>query len=427
MSAEKTNNEYGYYLYQPFIEGKIKDGKKDRAIIYLHDHFDNPEIFDDFAEELKLFDYYSLALPGDELFEFNTLYKNSLSFTRQYVKDLVLSLPARDFFIIAHGTAAPIAMYLANYLPSRVKKISLINPFTSKTSMEQIRWISTLPRKPEDMELVMKRMFLESDKEVFCRGAESPEVIKRMRNVYHYWPDIANYVDDIVSINGLEELRLFEENIKCPLQLVLGGDDKWLVPHESIYTFQKYDNLSVVQIPNSAHYPLRDQKKTTIDAIMRFFIKDLGLNNDKKLPNKYLYQYLDDSWKQYYRTQFAEKLNSRDLEEYNKKMKELEKSEPSIKFVNDEYVDYIKEVASSNAKALDDIYVQVDANYKQTKALEAEYKQQLNDWIQIDWSMPANKVVTNAQGYEVFHDGKGHGFWKNENGEWKKVKKPKNL
>ncbi len=272
----------------------------------------------------------------------------------------------------------------------------------------------------------MKKMFMPQDKEVFCRGPESPEVIKRMKNVYNYWPDIANYVEDIVSINGLEQLRLFEENIRCPLQLILGGDDKWLVPHESIYTFQRYDNLSVVQIPNSAHYPLRDQKKTTIDAIMKFFVKDIGLNNDKKLPNKYLYQYLDDAWKQYYRTQFAEKLNSRDLEEYNKKMKELEKSEASIKFVNEEYTDYINDVAASQAKALDDVYKQVDSVYKQTKKLEADYKQQLNDWVQIDWTYPANKTYVNSQGVEVFHDGKGRGFWKDQNGDWKKVKKPKN-
>lgn len=427
MSAEQTSNEYGHYLFKSFVEGKIKDGKKDRAIIYLHDHFDNPDVFNDFAEELKLFDYYALSLPGDDIFEFPTLYKNNFHFTCQYVKDLVLSLPNRDFFLIAHGTAAPIAMYLSSVIPSRIKKITLINPFTSKTSIEQIRWISTLPRKPQDMELIMKKMFMPDDKEVFCRGWESPEVIKRMKNVYNYWPDLANYVEDIVSVTSLEELRLFEENLRCPLQLILGGDDKWLVPHEAIYTFQRYPDLSVVQIPKSAHYPLRDQKRTTIDAIMKFFVKNVGLNSEKRLPNKYLYRYLDDDWKKYYRYQFAEKLSARDLEEYNNKMKELEKGEASIKFVNEEYKDYINEVVANQTRALDDIYIQVDQNYKQTKKLEADYKQQLNDWVQIDWTYPANKVYTNGQGLEVFHDGKGFGFWKDQNGEWKKVRKPKNI
>lgn len=419
MSVEKKENEYGRFLNKPFL-----DTPKDRIIVYLHDHLDNPDIFDDFAEPLNLFHYYSLALPGDEMFETEEIYKNSYNYTCHYVRDLILSFNAKQVFIIASGSAAPIAVFLGNLIPKKIKKICLINPFTSKSSIETIQWMSTLPRCVEDTFVIAKKMYYPDDMKIFNQGENSKRVVSMMKNVYHHWADIANYVEDITSIKIMEQIRLYEENVVCPVQLILGEDDEWIPPHEALLAFNKTRNLSVVQIPKSKHYPLHDNKQTLIDSIMKFFIKDLGLNSDNRLPNKYLYKYLDDSWKQYYRGAFAEKLSARDLEEYEKKIKEYEKEEASIKFVNEEYKDYIKEHVNYATRSLDDVYNQVDSIYKQNEAYKKQYKDYMKAMVEIDWNAPPNIISVNYQGYEVYHDGKGKGFYRYPGTkEWKKIEK----
>lgn len=418
MAPEWKSNEYGVYLHQPFL-----NTENDRAIIFIHEHMDDPEIFNEFAEGLNLFHYYSISIPGDEFFETNDIYKNSFAYMCQYVRDLIISLRAKQYFIIAQGTAAPIALFLSNLLPTRIKKISLINPFTSRSTTSTLQWIKTLPRCVEDMEVVMKKMYYPNDNEIFKQGANTKPIVKKMRNVYYYWEDIANYLDDITEIKTLEEIRLFEENVRCPVQLILGEDDEWIPPHEAILAFNNCKKLSIVQIPKAKHYPLHDQKNTTIDAIMKFFIKDLGLNSKDKLPNKYLYKYLDDEWKQYYRTTFAEKLSARDLEKYEKKMKEYEKSQSSIKFKNEEYAEYMKEQLNYQTKALHMAYEQVDQNYKMNKEYEKQIKQQYENTVYIDFSLPANVITTNAQGFQVYHDGKGKGYFQDYDGDWKLIKK----
>ena len=37
--------------------------------------------------------------------------------------------------------------------------------------------------------------------------------------------------------------------------------------------------------------------------------------------------------------------------------------------------------------------------------------------INVDYSIPANQVVTNNQGYQVFHDGHGNAFYMDDDGK----------
>lgn len=420
MVSEKQKNEYGTYLYKP-----NQNVNNQRCIVFLHDEYDNPDIFEKFAEELKMFDYFSLSLPGDEMFECDDIYRATYNFTCKYVRDLILSFQYHEIYLIAHGTSAPIALFLASILPHKIKKICLINPFTSKSSVESLKWVSTLPRNIDDMYKVVQRMYFLNDRTIFNNGANSVSVVQRMKNVFHYFEDISNYVEDICSVKILEELRLYEENVRCPIQLLITDQDKWLPAHEAILSFNHNPNVNVVQISKSMHYPLHDQPDATISSIMKFFIRGIGLNNENQLPSKYIYQYLDDEWKEYYRYSFAEKLNSRDLEEYNKKMSEYEKSLPSIKFKNDEYDQYLNEYADNQTRSLDMMYEQANQNYQQTKALEEYYREAANPTIQIDFNVPANVINMNSQGYEVYHDGKGRAYYRTPGGDWKKVKKQK--
>ena len=41
--------------------------------------------------------------------------------------------------------------------------------------------------------------------------------------------------------------------------------------------------------------------------------------------------------------------------------------------------------------------------------------------VYIDYTIPANKIVVNNQGFEVYHDGKGNGFYRDYDGKWKKI------
>ena len=420
MFAEKQENEYGSYLYRAVV-----GESSNRSIVFIHDYLADPEYHDEFCDKLQIFNYYALYVPYARVRDFGEevpLEKVSFISLIKQVKDLILSFGNQEIFLIGEGIGATIALAVASLLTKRVQKLVLVNPFTSVASANTIQTIVNIPKNLDECFDLMKKMFFE-DSRYLLQGTNSPYVVNPMRKIYYNYNDYCDFTINLVLPKTLEAIKMYENNITIPTLLVVGENDEFLSPIESILAYKKRKNIKVVQLPNTKHYPMLDKNKTFyIESILKFFINDLGLNTAERLPNKYIYKYLSDEWKKYYRTTFAEKLSEREQKEYLEKLQEYEKeikNEIEIPQAMDE--SYIQDFVSHQAVAIKQVQDIVNYNREQEEQYKKTLKLSLAPDIYIDYNIPANKVVVNSQGFEVYHDGKGNGFYRDYNGNWKTI------
>lgn len=412
MHCEKKANEYGEYL-----EKMAHPQNDSYNIIFFHDYLSIPEYHDEFCNKLQIFNYYAPYIPYDinkDIDDESSLKKTSFVSLVRWAKDFVLSLNGKKFFLIGEGIGAAIALAVSSLLSHKIYKIVLVNPFCSLASAGTISLVSNVPKNLEEMYELASKM-IPSNNKLILDKEKSPFVVRAMRKIYYNYRDYCDFCNDMCLPKTLEALKIYESNIKIPTLLILGDSDEFISPIESVLAFKSNKNVIIENYPSSKHFPILDNEKAYVHNIIKFFIDNLGLNNENKLPNKYIYQHLSDEWKKYYRYNFQEKLQDREQKEYLEKLAEYEKENQLI------------DIPSNLSDVEKDIFInqQIQAiNQIQGYVAEAQKTKKLMDslpLINIDYSIPANQVVTNNQGYQVFHDGHGNAFYMDYDGKWKLV------
>ena len=421
MFTEKKSNEYGEYYYRE-VPG---NEKVNRAIVFIHDYILTPELHDDFCDKLKFFNYYGIIVPYDRIKDYDQevgLEKVVFVSLIKKIKDLILSFPEKEIYLIGNGIGGTLALALASLLSSRIKKLVLVNPYTSMASANTIKTITTLPLNLDEAYDLVVKMFGETSPLLINKN-QSPIVVSAMRKIYYNINDYINFVNDLILPKTLEAIKVYEHNSLIPTLLIVGDANNFIPAVESIVAYKKNKNVKVLQLPNSWHCPINDDNKQTyIDSILKFFIDGIGLNSADRLPSKEIYKYLSDEWKKYYRTTFGEKLSEREQKEYMEKLAEYEKETKSeIQTFNDMDNETANQFISQQSVYLKQMQDQASYNWHLNEYNKKTKEFMLTPDVYIDYTIPANKIVVNNQGFEVYHDGKGNGFYRDYDGKWKKI------
>ena len=175
MFTEKKSNEYGEYYYRE-VPG---NEKVNRAIVFIHDYILTPELHDDFCDKLKFFNYYGIIVPYDRIKDYDQevgLEKVVFVSLIKKIKDLILSFPEKEIYLIGNGIGGTLSIALSSLLSSRIKKLVLVNPYTSMASANTIKTITTLPLNLDEAYDLVVKMFGETSPLLINKN-QSPIVV----------------------------------------------------------------------------------------------------------------------------------------------------------------------------------------------------------------------------------------------------------
>lgn len=411
MAYILKKNEYGKFYYQQFNKSKAK-----RVIFYIHDLTDMSEFHKKFADELKVFHYYSACLPCDSEMELESGKKLTFDYLVKYIKDLIISLDIEKLFLIGHGIGGAIATEIANIVPTRIVKLVLINPVTSNIGINDTNNLINLPRNVPETYSYLQKMYDKEDT-IFNRGIDSNEVINRARRIVYNYREFINFSTNLVSTDNIKRMKRNEENLSVPTLLITGEKNKVLGTSAMIKSFKR--KATVAEFKNSYYYPMHDEFDKYVETVMSFFIFGEKLYNVNRLPNNYIFKFLQNDIKQNYMNTHGEKLQERlqRIEQLKVKQENPYDEEPinveeSLYYANQSF-----EMIKDSIKL---------AEQKVSEVLASNIDKNIIDDIdtyEINSNEKPNSIYNDSKGHKLFNDANGNAYGMNELGNWIILKK----
>lgn len=405
MDFKYKTNDYGKLIYLP-----VEKTTTNKSIFYIHDLYDEPESFEPFIEQLKMFNFYGIFFDTDQVEEKYDS-NNGISFKTMYskIRDVIISLNLDEVYLIGTGVGATIALLLSQDLKINIIKLILINPYTSKTSQHTRKILKNIPENFDQSYEFLKLMYTEED-EIFSRKKESAGIIYTSRKIiynYYAYKEIINY---ITSEEFLKILRVKEKSFTTPTLIFNSARDHFLLSTEIQSTYRNSDNSTTIDLLSSGHYPWRDEPEMLIDEIMKFLFTGEKFYNKKTLPSEYLYKYLQDDIKDEYIDKFSEKIIKREEEALEREIKANEEVNMTDSVMSKEEIAYHM---NSQSEILTNVISEAQQKVEEIKNSNKENDDE--SFITFDRSFKDNIIYQTIEGYDAYHDGMENNFYRKPN------------
>lgn len=247
------------------------------TILFIHGYCVDHTYFVAVNELSKYFNIYMLDLPGHGI---NTEYKAkdlTLPKIAQHIVDYIKYKNFNQLILMGHSMGGGLASYVANMVPSRIKKLILVSPYNMAVfyiikflGLKALTIFSpkTMPEKYELLDILYKdyKKYLDNPDWVLMNEHQ----LQWQLNNFHNMKKLGSHLN---KLSTALKTRKMQKNINVDTLLLVGVRDRAISGQHTIKGFKRYfknKKFQYYMFNDSGHLCFEEEQPLFVKKVVEF-------------------------------------------------------------------------------------------------------------------------------------------------------------